>query len=63
MEPLYVPPGCMTAHQVAAQLGITLSGVRDLVHRGRLTRAGGTRNQPYYDTQQVRALWRERQPA
>jgi hypothetical protein len=53
----------MSAHQVAAQLGITLSGVRDLVARGRLTRAGGTRNQPYYDTQQVRALWRERQPA
>lgn len=63
MEPLYVPPGCMTAHQTAQTLGITLSGVRDLVHRGKLTRAGGTPRQPYYDTQQVLRLMAARQPA
>lgn len=63
MEPLYVPAGCMSAHQAATALGITLSGVRDLVARGRLTRAGGTPRQPWYDTQQVLALGRTRQPA
>jgi hypothetical protein len=56
MEPLYVPPGCMSAHQTATALGITLSGVRDLVARGQLTRTGGTPRQPWYDTEQVRAL-------
>lgn len=63
MEPLYVPPGCMSARQVADTLGITLSGVRDLVARGHLTRAGGSPRQPYYDTTQVGALAAARQPA
>jgi hypothetical protein len=63
MEPLYVPPGCMSAHQVATTLDITLSGVRDLVARGHLTRAGGSPRQPWYDTRQVRALCAARQPA
>lgn len=63
MEPLYVPAGHMSAHQVAQTLDITLSGVRDLVARGRLTRAGGAPRQPYYDTEQVLALAATRQPA
>lgn len=63
MEPLYVPPGCMSAHQVAEALDIKLTGVRDLVARGHLTRAGGTPRQPWYDTAQVRALAAARQPA
>lgn len=63
MEPVYVPPGYMSAHQVAAALGIKLTGVRDLVARGRLARAGGTRLKPYYDAEQVRGLWRDRQVA
>lgn len=60
MEPLYVPAGHMSAHQVAQALDITLSGVRDLVARGHLTRAGGSPRQPWYDTRQVRALARAR---
>lgn len=63
MEPLYVPVGCMSAHQAATALGITLSGVRDLVARGHLTRAGGSPRQPWYDTAQVLALYAARQPA
>jgi hypothetical protein len=53
----------MSAHQVAAQLGITLGAVRQLRRRGHLTPAGGTTGKPYYDTEQVRALWRHRQAA
>jgi hypothetical protein len=60
MEPLYVPPGCMSAHQAAAALDITLSGVRQLVARGRLTRAGGSPRQPWYDSERVLAILRER---
>jgi hypothetical protein len=56
MEPLYVPAGHMTARQAADTLGISLPGVRKLVQRGRLERAGGTERQPYYDTEQVLAL-------
>lgn len=63
MEPLYVPAGHMTARQTADTLGIQLTGVRDLVARGRLTRAGGSPRQPYYDTAQVLALLAERVPA
>lgn len=63
MEPLLVPPGCMSAHQVAQQLGITLGAVRQLRRRGHLTAVGGTTGKPYYDTEQVRALWRHRQAA
>jgi hypothetical protein len=56
MEALYIPAGYMTAHQVAQTLGLTLSGVRDLVHRGHLDRAGGSPRQPRYDSDQVFAL-------
>jgi hypothetical protein len=63
MEPLHMPPGYMSAHQVAQQLGITLGAVRLLVHRGRLNRAGGTTRQPWYDTTEVVGLQRDRQAA
>lgn len=58
-----MPLGCMSAHQVARTLDITLSGVRDLVARGRLTRIGGSPRQPWYDIDQVRAIARTREPA
>jgi hypothetical protein len=63
MEPLYVPAGHMTARQVADTLGIRLTGVRDLVARGQLTRAGGSPRQPYYSTEHVLAILAARQPA
>ncbi|NJP42284.1 helix-turn-helix domain-containing protein [Actinacidiphila epipremni] len=63
MEPLFVPAGHMTARQVADTLGIGLPGVRKLVQRGQLARAGGSQRQPYYDTEQVLALWRDREAA
>jgi hypothetical protein len=63
MEPLHLPLGYMTAHQTARTLGITLSGVRDLVHRGKLQRAGGSPRQPWYDSVAVLALRDARQPA
>lgn len=61
MEPLYVPAGHMTAHQVAQLLGIGPSGVRQLVQRGQLARAGGSPRQPYYDTEDVLALKKSRE--
>ncbi|GAA2351692.1 hypothetical protein [Streptomyces carpaticus] len=61
MEPLFVPAGHMSAHQVAQQLGIGLGGVRALVHRGKLRRAGGTDRQPYYDSSAVAQLAAARQ--
>jgi hypothetical protein len=63
MEPLYVPAGHMSARQVADTLGIGLPGVRQLVHRGHLTRAGGSPRQPWYDTTHVLALLDARQAA
>lgn len=63
MEPLHLPPGYLSAHQVAHQLGITLSGVRDLVHRGQLARAGGSPRQPRYRATDVITLQRKRQAA
>jgi hypothetical protein len=62
MEPLHVPAGHMTAHQVAETLGIKLGGVRQLVARGRLDRTGGSPRQPYYDSEQVLALLAARVP-
>lgn len=56
MEPLHVPAGHMSARQAADALGIGPSGVRQLVARGRLTRAGGSPRQPWYDTEQVLAI-------
>lgn len=55
-----MPAGHMTAHQIADQFGITLEGVRKLVQRGRLHRAGGSPRQPWYDTAEVIALARRK---
>nr|WP_254407315.1 hypothetical protein [Streptomyces sp. GMY02] len=59
---MYVPPGHLTAHQTANALGIGLGGVRLLVHRGRLKRAGGTERHPYYASSDVTALIAARHP-
>ncbi|MGW1000756.1 hypothetical protein [Streptomyces sp. NPDC002520] len=56
MESQNIRPGHVTAHQVAQELGITLGGVRLLVHRGQLQRSGGTARQPWYAVQDVYAL-------
>lgn len=61
MESQNIRPGHLTAHQVAQQLGITLGGVRLLVHRGQLTRSGGTPRQPWYAVADVTALAAKRQ--
>lgn len=56
-----IRPGYLTAHQTAQQLGITLGGVRLLVHRGQLQRSGGTPRQPWYAVPDVAALAAKRQ--
>lgn len=56
MESMNIRPGHLTAHQVARQLGISLGGVRLLVHRGQLKRSGGTERQPWYAVPDVAAL-------
>lgn len=56
MENLNMRPGKLTAHQVATLLGISLGGVRQLVRRGQLHRAGGTERQPWYDLDDALAL-------
>jgi hypothetical protein len=61
MESLIIRPGHLTAHQTAKQLGITLGGVRLLVHRGQLHRSGGTPRQPWYAVSDVAALLAKRQ--
>jgi phage terminase Nu1 subunit (DNA packaging protein) len=53
----------MSARQVADTLGIGLPGVRQLVHRGHLQRAGGSPRQPWYDTDRVLQLLAERHAA
>ncbi|MFE9309504.1 hypothetical protein ACFYM5_17665 [Streptomyces sp. NPDC006706] len=56
MESQIIRPGYLTAHQTARVLGISLDGVRQLVRRGRLQRAGGTERQPWYAVDDVTAL-------
>lgn len=56
MESQNIRPGHLTAHQTARVLGITLGGVRLLVHRGQLARSGGTQRQPWYTAEAVAAL-------
>lgn len=63
MELTTLRPGYLTAHQTAKLLGISLGGVRQLVRRGRLTRAGGTDRQPWYHVDAVQALDAERRNA
>jgi len=62
MESQIIRPGHLTAHQTAHLLGITLGGVRLLVHRGHLTRSGGTPRQPWYAAADVAAYAAKRQP-
>lgn len=56
MDSLYAPPGHLTTAQVAHVLGISPDGVRKLVQRGQLTRAGGSPRRPYFPATQVAAL-------
>ncbi|MEW2421260.1 hypothetical protein AB0911_12020 [Streptomyces nigra] len=56
MESQMIRPGHLTAHQTARVLGISLGGVRQLVHRGKLTRSGGTPRQPWFPAADVAAL-------
>lgn len=62
MAPSLVAPGRMTAQQAADVLGISPAGVRKLVQRGQLARAGGTARYPYYDSADVLRLIRQRGP-
>ncbi|MFF7310545.1 hypothetical protein [Streptomyces sp. NPDC008137] len=63
MESQMIRPGHLTAHQTARLLGIELGSVRQLVHRGKLTRSGGTPRQPWYAVAEVTALVAERRTA
>ncbi|WP_306186953.1 hypothetical protein [Streptomyces sp. MK5] len=63
MESQILRPGYLTAHQTASVLGISLDGVRQLVRRGQLKRAGGSPRQPWYAVDDVAALAAERRTA
>ncbi|MFH8805491.1 hypothetical protein ACH4F6_39120 [Streptomyces sp. NPDC017936] len=56
MESQNLRPGHLTAHQTARVLGVTLTGLRSIVHRGQLTRSGGSPRQPWYLAADVAAL-------
>ena len=56
MEQQHIRPGHLTAHQTARLLGVELTGLRSIVHRGQLTRSGGTPRQPWYAAVDVAAL-------
>jgi hypothetical protein len=60
MESQILRPGYLTAHQTARVLGVSLTGLRSIVHRGQLARAGGTPRQPWYAVADVTALAAER---
>lgn len=60
MHPAYIAPGRVTTQQAAAVLGISPAGVRKLVQRGQLPRAGGSVRYPYYDSADVLRLIRQR---
>lgn len=60
MEQQHIRPGHLTAHQTARVLGVTLTGLRSIVHRGHLTRSGGTPRQPWYAAKDVAALTAKR---
>ncbi|MGW2044654.1 hypothetical protein ACWCPF_05655 [Streptomyces sp. NPDC001858] len=61
MTTALIPPGYYGTIDVARALGSTPGGVRNLVYRGRLRRAGGTERHPWYRTEDVAALLAERQ--
>jgi hypothetical protein len=56
MESQIIRPGHLTAHQAARVLGVELTGLRSIVHRGQLTRSGGTPRQPWFAAKDVAAL-------
>ncbi|MFE2041659.1 hypothetical protein ACFXAZ_12145 [Streptomyces sp. NPDC059477] len=60
MEPHHAPPGYYRTSDVARALGTTPGAVRNLVYRGKLTRAGGTQRHPWFTAQDVAALLAER---
>ncbi|MER6147970.1 hypothetical protein [Streptomyces hirsutus] len=55
-----VPPGYYGTRDVARALGTSPGGVRNLVYRGRLKRAGGTERRPWFAARDVAALAAER---
>ncbi|NUP42338.1 MAG: hypothetical protein HOY76_36235 [Streptomyces sp.] len=56
MEPLYVPPGHLTAAQTCQALGITPGALRNLVYRQQLTRTGGSTRYPQFAARDVAAI-------
>ena len=56
MDSVYAPPGHLTTDQVAQVLGTTPGAIRNLVYRGRLTRAGGTARRPWFRATDVAAI-------
>lgn len=54
------PPGYLTTRDAARALGSTPGGIRNLVYRGRLKRAGGTERHPWYRVADVAAIAAER---
>ncbi|MFE7898029.1 hypothetical protein ACFU3E_11035 [Streptomyces sp. NPDC057424] len=50
------PPGYYGTRDVARALDIGPAGVRKLVQRGQLRRAGGTERHPWYAARDVAAL-------
>ncbi|WP_228979690.1 helix-turn-helix domain-containing protein [Streptomyces sp. DH12] len=61
MDTEYIPPGYYGTHDVARALGTSPGGVRNLVYRGRLKRAGGTERHPWYRAEDVAAVLAQRQ--
>ncbi|MEV8156044.1 helix-turn-helix domain-containing protein [Streptomyces fradiae] len=56
MYTAHIPPGYYGTRDVARALGTSPGGVRNLVYRGRLKRAGGTERHPWYRAADVAAL-------
>jgi hypothetical protein len=60
MQPLYVPPGHLTAAQTRQALGISAGALRNLVYRGSLKRVGGSERYPEFAARDVAAIAAER---
>ncbi|MFE2353071.1 hypothetical protein [Streptomyces parvulus] len=60
MDASYTPPGYYGTRDVARALHTSPGAVRNLVYRGRLTRAGGTERHPWYRAEDVTAILVER---